>query len=827
MKLTSRIFTPLLLLHIYLTGFAVFIILYILLRQFSLNLGQHMTGIGILTAAFLLAITVGSSFLGKRADKTVHLPALLIILELGIAIYGFSLPLLQFLLIKTTGLVSQYLNAGTLGTSLLRFLVSFVLLLPAAMAGGLIPVYSKFTIRHVSHIGKKTGMIFALLNAGALTACCIGGLYMIPEYGHFRSLIVVSSILILNSLLSLLFLLPGASHPGIHPAGVLAQKARRSGLSVLKKQVVLEAESKLTRTLLWVVSIQGFTATAYIILWARTLLSLSSVSNDRTMIVMLLLTTAGMALGSTFFKGLADRPRRKFFTLGLIEMLIGISAMISYIAMFPVMERYTVDPSDAGNFWSGFRNELLFLSVFMFLPSFFTGATFPMACRLYPKRLKKAGQRIGWLVSIFFLGAIMSLFMISFLFIPLIGMNTTFFIVVTISIIIGIVLILRDSRFKRGFRMTMFLIAVAIIIGLQHFFRQQNHQMHRSELNLQDSIQVIKEGSTASVLLIKRSEGQRDLFVNGTLLFQENRENLKVQQMLAYLPSIFGSRNGSAYLVGFGMGIAASTIEKCGFENIQITEIAPEIVSVASASYADLNDDILTNKAITIEINDSRSFLRQNNTLYDLITFSHTNPDIKPDHYSQEFYRLCYEKLEQEGVFCQIVPVSGMEIKTFRSILESCCSAFPEVTLWYGSPEKMLMLAAKNQQSHNFCELLKRFSQFNREGILSRAGFPSLESFLGRLLLDPLQIREFTALSDAFTDDRPIWKFNKPVITGMNIELLQHLREPDPVFQQFIDFTGDCVPVEAYTMNIIESYRKISMAEIDNAISREGPNAEP
>lgn len=762
----------------------------------------------------MLVVAIGSIIFGKRADKTQNLARLLTYLEWGIAIYAFCTPLLNIILIKTSDFVTQTFYPGPFQTALFRFVISFILLFPAVMVGGLIPVYSKYTIKHVSHIGKKTGNIFAMLNLGALAGCCFIGLFSIPKYGFMLTLITAASLLVLNSLISIILPSSGIVKALGQTYFSLAQKARKSGLSVLKKQTVLEAEIKLTRTLLWVFTVQGFTAMAYIILWGRTLLVLPSISNINVLTGMLLIVITGMALGSILLKGMADRPRKRFYLMGLIEMLIGISAIVSYIALFLVIDKLDYDPVKTGTWWTSYRTELMLMSIFLFLPSVFTGATFPMACRLYPKRFKKAGARIGWLGYIFILGAILSLFLVNFIFIPLIGTYNTFFIIVIISIFIGVILFLRDSRFKRGFRIAVFLLTIVIIASLQGIFKQRNYRAYQYDIYGQDSVQVIKEGSTASVMLISRKDGNSDLQVNGEMILSADRENLKIQQMLACLPYLFSDKPQSAYLIGFGTGITASTLEKCGLERIYITDISPEILTVASASFADLNNDILTNEKVTIDIDDNRSFLYRNPLYFDLITFSHSLPEIKPNQCSREFYQLCYESLTEHGTFCQVLPSYRIENETFKSILKSCCTVFPEVTLWYCGSERLLLLAGKNQKKRDFCELKDRYIQMDTDGKFTHMDLPSFESMLGCMLLEPEQSRKFVEQSGIYTDNKPLWLIGEPLQPDINIDILQALIDMNPDYQKFIDFTDDCVAVPLYTLSIIESYRKIYMEEI-------------
>ena len=804
----------LLVLNILLTGFAVFIGIAAWFRQLILLFGGHMVSIGIISTALMLNVARGSRMFGKRADRHYNPARLLFFLQIGLVLYSMCLPLINLIMSALSGYFVHRSNTGLFGISIYRFILSFLFFVPAALAGGLIPVYSKIMIRHMSQIGRKTGVIFAFLSLGAIAGCCLGNFYAINKLGFPATQYIAAFILLLISVITFLLIrnstgiLPTFHHP-------LAQKARLSGQLLLKRNPVLETEIKLTRTLLWIFTIQGFTTMAYMIVWTRTLNSFPVLNAGIVIPGMTIVMLTGVAIGSLFFNGFINRPVKKFHVLGLINMFIGASAALSYILLYIFWNRIL---NGAGNSpdHSSFR-YLFLIAVFVLLPTVLTGATLPMACKLYPKRFRKTGQRIGYLGSLFIMGAILSLLMTSFIFVPLTGIYIVFFITITVSILTGLFLFLRDSRFKRLFRVALFFIAAASLFILQSSFKNRTYITHLPSMYQTDSIATIKEGSTGTIMLLPQPGKSGNLYLNGNLLLSTDEQGMKVQQLLAYLPCMFSMEYDSSYLSGFGLGVTASSLEKCGVNTIMISETSPEIIALTSSAFASMNNDILTDQTVSINIEDCRSFLYRTGRNIDMITFSYEYPWLKPDDYSKQFYQLCAKKLKDGGIFCQILPAFNIDINIFKAILKTSVSVFPDVSLWYTGSARLILMATVNENAWDYCRLRDKFTFLNRDNKFTEMNIPSLEALLGNILLDDTAIRMITDSTQIITDNHPLWGLHSNAGNPLYIDpqIVQLFNNAQIEYDNFLNLSVSCDISPPHILNILNSYRKITLAEID------------
>src|SRR5262245_58997869 len=122
------------------------------------TLGSTAQAVASVLAAFLGGLAVGAVALGRRADRSAVPLRLYAALEATIAIFAIAFPFLNDVFRRIV-LASE---SGAAGGAALRFVGTFVLLLPATAAmGGTIPVLSRMAVVRDKLVGRPVGALYA------------------------------------------------------------------------------------------------------------------------------------------------------------------------------------------------------------------------------------------------------------------------------------------------------------------------------------------------------------------------------------------------------------------------------------------------------------------------------------------------------------------------------------------------------------------------------------------------------------------------------------------------------------------------------------------
>ena len=183
-------------------------------------------------------------------------------------------------------------------------------------------------------------------------------------------------------------------------------------------------------------AISGFTALIYEVVWSR---SLQLIFGSTIYAVSTILTTffIGFALGSYLFRNLADSYNNPVRLFAVIQIGIGIYALIIlwlFKAIVPLYLALTIPV---------LRFLLLFL--ILILPATLFGAIWPIVNKAYINT-DKIGKDSGKLYSWNSLGSFLGPLAAGFILIPLIGIIETSFLVSLINISLGIIIFLRGGK---------------------------------------------------------------------------------------------------------------------------------------------------------------------------------------------------------------------------------------------------------------------------------------------------------------------------------------------------------------------------------------------
>jgi spermidine synthase len=155
----------------------------------------------------------------------------------------------------------------------------------------------------------------------------------------------------------------------------------------------------------------------------------------------------GLALGSWRLGMLADRQTRPLRVYGILEILIGVTAVLVPFA-FGSMESVYWQLSPVLESVPGADLLVRFLTSFaiMLVPTFLMGGTLPVLARFFVHRASEIEAKVGTLYALNTLGAAAGTMAAALVLIPGLGIRTTTLWVASLNVILGLVSIRLDMR---------------------------------------------------------------------------------------------------------------------------------------------------------------------------------------------------------------------------------------------------------------------------------------------------------------------------------------------------------------------------------------------
>jgi spermidine synthase len=178
------------------TGAAAMIYEVVLLREFTLLLGSSFYSGSIVLASIMGGLAVGSLVIGKLSDRTKNPFLLLFILEMLIALISLVIvPVTRRLALCDTWMLTdgiiyafEFINLNPTSWHVLLFYSSCILLVPAVLMGGELPVAINILSKYKTEkIGEVSGYSYFLDTIGGIFGAISAGLIMIPLLGSITT----------------------------------------------------------------------------------------------------------------------------------------------------------------------------------------------------------------------------------------------------------------------------------------------------------------------------------------------------------------------------------------------------------------------------------------------------------------------------------------------------------------------------------------------------------------------------------------------------------------------------------------------------------------
>jgi spermidine synthase len=312
-----------------------------------------------------------------------------------------------------------------------------------------------------------------------------------------------------------------------------------------------------------------------------------------------------------------------------------------------------------------------------------------------------------------------------------------------------------------------------------------SHQGHPVEkMHMHDKkLLYYKEGVYATVSVLKgkylflRISGKTDA---GT------SPDMMTQHLVSHLPLLFHKDPKTALVIGLASGTSLGSALQYPLKEVDCVEISPEVVE-ASKFFREANHNALDDPRVKLHIVDGRNFVMAINKKYDVIISEPSNPWISgvSNLFTQDFYKLCAEKLKDDGLMCQWFQFYRMSPENLNIAMNTFLSVFPSITIWSPTIGEMplgdiLMVGSKKKNFKIDIALLnEKFKNKKIKEDLALIDINEPFDVLSCFLIGEENVYRSAYKTPLNTDDYPVIEFQAPktLYREAGMTILDYIRE--------------------------------------------------
>jgi spermidine synthase len=360
------------------------------MRMLTLVFGATAFATSTILASFFCGLALGAVYFGRLVDRGKNPLLVYALLEAGIGLFAFLMPLIFSILSDVYVSISRQFGIGYYGISLVRFASSFLgLLIPATLMGGTLPVIVKFFAERKDRLGWHIGHLYSINTLGAVLGTLSAGFFLILMLGVKETAYVAGTVNLFIA--AIVFAL--SRRPAASPAA--------AGVSETSEETEEDTGAALStpalRLALWAIGVSGFCALALEVFWTRSLVFFldNSTHAFTTILTAFLL---GIGIGSLLVARFIDKRKKLLAWLGLTEILIGVSAALAIPVLNnspPVFQSMSDVSVDSLLHWKWMGMRFVNSLAVMLIPTVLMGMAFPLASKIYTRNVGTVGRALG------------------------------------------------------------------------------------------------------------------------------------------------------------------------------------------------------------------------------------------------------------------------------------------------------------------------------------------------------------------------------------------------------------------------------------------------
>lgn len=820
------------------SGFAGLIYQSVWTQYLGLMLGHAAYAQTLVLALFMGGMAIGAFLVTRKFFFNKDALILYALAELVIGVFGVvfhSLFLQVFDL--TVGSVLPAIESPLLIKSVQWSIAGLLILPQCVLLGATFPLLSTAMIRLVkTEDSKVLGGLYFTNSIGAAIGALVSTFLLLSLVGMPGSVMTAG---LLNILVALVAWLLWKQLGSRSPSEVESLDVKNDG--------GVQSENRPWAVIFYLGAlITGLTSFIYEIAWVRMLNQVLGASLH-SFEIMLSAFIAGLAFGGLFVNRSAKAKDRPIFYAGVAQCLMGFFALISLIAFANSFHWLSylyraIDLTSEG--YTIFSLGKISISLLVMFPAaFFAGMTLP----LFTTSLMRMGhgqKAIGRVYAMNTLGAILGVFGMVHVLIPLMGISHAILLGAVLDILLGAVILFKMRAKSEVRTLTPMLIPIfSLVVGVFGFMafghvkpEVQVAGVFRSG-SLDNEIKgelFLEDGKTATVTSYMQEGNSGVIKTNGkpdaALILDDSEKSTEDEPtmvMLGVAPLLFHTNPKEVAVIGWGSGLSTHVLlGSDSLERVETIEIEPQMVEAAKL-FKVRNHRAYDDPRSHLIIDDARTYFAAAGKKYDVVVSEPSNPWVSgvASLFTQEFYELISRHIAEDGVLIQWMHGYEFNDKLFSEIMLAMVNEYEFVELYEISTYDFLLAA-----SHKPIVMQDNgvFGFDKLKSDLKRTHFSSINDFKARRVATAKELRAYALLKgvNPHSDFFPTVSLEAPKAMFMknNVRFLNTLTQSDIPLRGVLQ--GNAPPVDLLTdfegSEVIHS--RVVAQEISNVLLKRAAN---
>lgn len=790
-------------------------------RHLSLFFGSTTEAVSVVLGVFMLGLGVGGHLIGPGIDRSGSPVRLYGLLEIGIGVWALLTPFLLQAVTGTWAALAGRLEPGLVTATLLKALLSAVVLLPPAMAmGGTFPALVRAVSETRERAPGTVGVLYALNILGAVFGSLLAG-FVLPELFGERSSMLLTGLV--NVLLGTLVL---AAARGIAPLEASSVSAKAGHLASLRNL----GASAGGRFVLAGLVVSGVTTMVVEIVFVRILGLVFGVSSYSFTLV-LAVFLAGLGLGA-LAAGLLSRSRRpEASDFALVQAGVAVLTALA-LAATPLVPRLVawVRQWPDLSFGEVLLAKAVLATAFLLPLAVVAGLGVPVLIGALADDVTRLGRLVGDAYLVNTAGTVAGSLLTGFVFVPAFGTEGSLRIAFALSAAAALwgLHSLEASRWRK-LGGTAVLVAVLPILLYSRwpaslFLVSDTGAAtppKASRLELEAylaasprEVLFLREGRNGTVGVAQTGEA-RALFV-GAHPDASDGADMSTQQLVSVVALAAHPAPAEVLVVGYGSGVSVeAALRTPGVRHVDGVEIEKAVLE-ASPFFHHVNRKAEQDPRARYVLEDARGYLAGTRRSWDVIVSEPSNPWRAgvASLFTTDFYRSAKTRLRPGGIFAQWLQLYATDEYCVKMVLRSLASSFAQVQVWWLDGGNVVVLAA-DEPIRLFRERMDGLLDGPfREDRIRYARIGTSPEFFARFLLDTAATRAFVGEGPIHTDDRPLLEFEAPraVFRSSGEEGVRLLSAKLSSGSLFPPLNGPPPPEEALWAGLSEMLRSVGRA---------------
>ena len=710
---------------VFLSGAASLVYEVLWLKELSLLFGSTAYAASTTLAVFFLGLAVGGAVLGRWSPRLRSPLRAYAWLELGIAASAALYFVLLEVYLQLYGPVYDALVDRPAAFNAFRIaLATLVLLPPAALMGGTLPVLGQHLVRRPHELGRHGSRLYAVNTIGAASGAFLAGFVLPPALGFDRAYLLAMAVNVAVAGIAWRWSQIDEGRAGRDPdvaadrpppaarrartsrsrspaAGAAAVRATSAAAAGAAGAAGVSATGGTTAAVAagaaspaWlaaVAALSGLFALGLEVLWTRMFAQVlqNSVYTFSTILVVFL---AALAAGSAVAHRLCRvraAPARVLWTLLTLSGLGVAATPFAFHRLTAGLSTLATGDAWISYIVSIFANAMLLL----FVPAALLGCVFPYLLRASEGSPAAPGAVIGRLGALNTAGGVVGSLAAGFVLLGTIGLWNSIRLMAA-----GYLLLALATAWRAWPTARARLVPAAATIGALALL---GTALDASRLPLVgvatergEALIATWEGPDGVVAVTERA-GNRRLKMNNFYTLG-GTGSLEQEQNQALLPLMTHPDPRAVFLLGLGTGITAGTALRHPVERLVVCEIAPDVIAAAAAYFDGPSGGLFSDPRASVRACDARNHLLGTAERYDVILADLFVPWRAGvgNLYSREHFEAARERLSAGGIFVQWFPLFQVSRREFDLVARTMLAVFEQVTLWRGSFSAEIPFAA-------------------------------------------------------------------------------------------------------------------------------------